>query len=304
MINNPILKLWYKITNKYKYQNYKHEQAKISRIKHYNEKVYDNILNIQKKIESKKELSFLHSGHTGDLIYSLAAIKELSKTHICKLYIEVNKEMTGFYGNHPSGKYFLDERIVKLLLPLVKSQKFLQTAQVYNNEDVDIDLNLFRDIPINIRFHSTRWYAHLTGVHFNMNEPFIDVDEHESIKGKIVINRSPRYRNEYIKYNFLKDTKNILCIGLKSEFDNLKKEIHNLEFYDSKDFLEMAQIIKSSKFFIGNECFAYSVAEGLKIPRLLEASPDFPVVFPSGNNGYDFYHQNHFEKFFDNFNKL
>ena len=66
MINNPILKLWYKITNKYKYQNYKHEQAKISRIKHYNEKVYDNILNIQKKIESKKELSFLHSGHTGD----------------------------------------------------------------------------------------------------------------------------------------------------------------------------------------------------------------------------------------------
>ena len=28
--------------------------------------------------------------------------------------------------------------------------------------------------------------------------------------------------------------------------------------------------------------FAYSVAEGLKVPRLLEASPDFPVVFPVG----------------------
>ena len=65
----------------------------------------------------------------------------------------------------------------------------------------------------------------------------------------------------------------------------------------------MAQIIKSSKFFIGNECFAYSVAEGLKIPRLLEASPDFPVVFPSSDNGYDFYHQNHFEKFFKKLNK-
>ena len=46
------------------------------------------------------------------------------------------------------------------------------------------------------------------------------------------------------------------------------------------------------------------MAEGLKVPRLLEASPDFPVVFPVGNNGYDFYHQNHFEKFFNKLNKI
>jgi len=304
MLNNPILKLWYKIFNKNKYQTYKHESAKFGRIKYYNEEIYDNIINIQKNIETKKELSFLHSGHMGDLIYSLATIKELSKTHICKLYIEINKKMPSVYENHPSGKYFLDQRIVELLLPLLKNQKFLQTAQIYNNELIDVDLNLFRNIPINIRFHSTRWYAHLTGVHFNMDNAFIEVDEHKHIKGKIVINRSPRYRNEFIKYDFLKNTKNILCIGLKSEFEDMKKEIHNLEFYNCKDFLEMAQIIKASKFFIGNECFAYSVAEGLKIPRLLEASPDFPVVFPIGNNGYDFYHQNHFEKFFRKLNNI
>ena len=91
------------------------------------------------------------------------------------------------------------------------------------------------------------------------------------------------------------------------DYDNIiivegtwQKEIHNLEFHDCKDFLEMAEIIKGSKFFIGNECFAYSIAESLKIPRLLEASPDFPVVFPTSSNGYDFYHQNHFEKLFKN----
>ena len=88
MLNNPILKLWYKIFNKNKYHTYKHEKAQFDRIKYYNEEVYDNILNIQKNIETKKELSFLHSGHMGDLIYSLAVIKELSKSHICKLYIE------------------------------------------------------------------------------------------------------------------------------------------------------------------------------------------------------------------------
>ena len=33
------------------------------------------------------------------------------------------------------------------------------------------------------------------------------------------------------------------------EFNELKKEIGNLEFHECKDFLEMAQIIKSSRFF-------------------------------------------------------
>ena len=304
MLNNPILKLWYKIFSKSKYQIYKHKKAQFDRIKFYNEEVYDNILNIQKNIENKKELSFLHSGHMGDLIYSLAVIKELSKNHTCKLYIEINKTMPSGYENHPSGKYFLDKRIVELLLPLLKDQKYLKSVQIYKNDSIDVNLNLFRDVPINVRFHSIRWYSHITGVHVNMDNSFLDVNEHGTIKRKIVINRSPRYRNEYINYRFLENAKNILCIGIKSEFEDLKKEIHNLELYNCKDFLEMAKIIKSSKFFIGNECFAYSVAEGLKVPRLLEASPDFPVVFPIGNNGYDFYHQNHFEKFFNKLNKI
>jgi glycosyltransferase involved in cell wall biosynthesis len=66
---------------------------------------------------------------------------------------------------------------------------------------------------------------------------------------------------------------------------------------DSPD-REIQEKIKASKFFIGNECFAYSIAEGLKVPRLLEASPDFPVIFPVGKNAYDFYHQIHFEMLF------
>ena len=60
----------------------------------------------------------------------------------------------------------------------------------------------------------------------------------------------------------------------------------------------MAEIIKASKFFVGNEGIGYAIAEALKVPRLLEASPDFPVIFPIGEKSFDFYHQIHFEKFF------
>ena len=94
-----------------------------------------------------------------------------------------------------------------------------------------------------------------------------------------------------------------MCIGLKDEFQDSKKDINDLEFHECKDFLEMAKIIKGSKFFIGNMSLQYIISEALKVPRLLEASPDYPVAFPVGSNAFDAYHQNHFEKFFRYLNK-
>ena len=61
----------------------------------------------------------------------------------------------------------------------------------------------------------------------------------------------------------------------------------------------MAEIMKSSKFFLGNLSFGYAIAEGLKIPRLLEASPDFHALHHNGPNAYEFYFQSHFEKLFN-----
>ena len=65
----------------------------------------------------------------------------------------------------------------------------------------------------------------------------------------------------------------------------------------------MAQIIKNCKVFIGNLSFGYTIAEALKVPRLLESNPDFPLIYPNGGRGFDFYFQNHFEKMFKQFYK-
>ena len=68
--------------------------------------------------------------------------------------------------------------------------------------------------------------------------------------------------------------------------------------------LEMAEIIKSSKFFLGNLSLGYSIAEGLKVPRLLEACPEFPAAQPHGKNAYNFYFQKNFENLFNYLNNL
>lgn len=296
--------IFLKIFNKKKYLEIKYKNKKEQNISLYNQNIKNEIFLIQEKLEKKNEINFLHSGHLGDLIYSLPTIKKISSIKKCNLLIEKNKLNPKYYHNHPSGNVMINDKSLKMLLPLLQSQNYLNSVKEFTNQTIDINLNLFRDMPFNIIFHSMKWYSHITGFPINIEEKFLDVENLNNFKDKITILRSPRYRNQYINYNFLSDFKNLVCIGLESEYLDLKKEVKNLEFHNCKNFLEMAQIINSSKFFIGNLCFAYSVAEGLKVPRLLEACPDFPVLFPSGKDAYDAYHQIHFEKYFKTLNSL
>ena len=124
-MNTYIKKFWYKIINQEKYNNYKISLKKEENIKIFKTKFEKKLNNIQNQIKNKNELSFLHSGHSGDIINALPVIKELSKTHKCNLYIQINKPMNLSYHKHPAGNVLIDERIFNLLLPLLKSQKYI-----------------------------------------------------------------------------------------------------------------------------------------------------------------------------------
>jgi len=90
-----IKKLFYKLTNKDKHFYYKMNLKKTASIEQkvelfkaggFEKKISD----IQKNIENKKELSFLHYGHLGDVVNSLPIVQKLSKTHKCNFYIMKN----------------------------------------------------------------------------------------------------------------------------------------------------------------------------------------------------------------------
>lgn len=293
-------KLYYKLfKSKDRYNKFKLDQTIIKQQNLFEEKFKNKLFDISNSINNKKTLNFLHSGHCGDLIYSLALIKELSKSHQCNLFIGVGKKIEGAYFKHPAKGVYIDNRIAKQILPLLKFQSFLNEVKIHSEENIDINLDLFRDLPISLNFNSCRWYFHLTGVQVDLSAPYLNSTEHKNIKDKIVILRTFRYRNHFINYKFLnKIDDDIIFIGLKEEFEDLKKDIPKLQHYEPENFFEMSQIIKSSKFFLGNQTPAFAIAESLKVPRLLECSPDFTVVQPIGGDCYDFYFQIHFEKWF------
>ena len=298
-----ILKYYYKLFDLEKYKNFKAENLTKKSVEIFKNKYADYLAGIEKKIKNNKKITFLHSGHLGDLIYALPVIKELSKNHECHFYIQANKKMPVKYYKHPAGKVYIDDRMLNLFLPLMKAQKFIHKCEKYNGQEIDINFDLFRELPVNIHFNSPRWYFHISGIQVDLTDPYLEVEPHEKIKNKIVIHRTFRHRNQFINYKFLENEKNLLFVGTKDEYEDLKKDAKNLEIYDCKDYLDMAKVIKSCKFFIGNQSVAYPMAEALKVPRILEAEPNFPVVQPIGKDAFDFYYQPHFEKWFKHLNE-
>ena len=69
----------YKIFNKEKYKNIKISQKNDELKKIFFQKTEPKLKKIFNTLKKKKEISFLHSGHLGDIINSLPLIKEISK---------------------------------------------------------------------------------------------------------------------------------------------------------------------------------------------------------------------------------
>jgi len=265
----------------------------------FKENYEDYIYKIQDVIRDKKKISFMHSGHTGDMLLNLPVIKEISKTHKCKFFVQLNSPNPKYYDEHPAGQFLMNKQIYDMVFPLLANQKYIESVEVFNNQHIDVNLDIIRKLGLNLIFDNMKYGFHVTGVQPDLNKEFLECNEHPVLKKKIIIHRTLRYQNHFINYNFLEKHEDAYFVGTFKEYEDLKKNLKNLKFYDCKNFLEMAMIIKSSKVFIGNSSIGIIMAEGLKVPRLLEASPHFPAAQIHGEKGYDFYFQAHFEKYFN-----
>ena len=73
-------------------------------------------------------------------------------------------------------RYYLTENAIIKIIPLLKEQKFLKKVEIYNNQNIDIDLNFFRELPINFNIDSVRWYFHLTGCFPELKKSYLEVE--------------------------------------------------------------------------------------------------------------------------------
>ncbi len=242
---------------------------------------------------------FKHTGHAGDVIYSIPAMKALAKGKKICLYFELNQPNRDFTKQmrHPNGNVMLTEKSVELFQPLLQQQPEIVDFAAWKGEPIHYDLTAFRSFPFDYRMYSiTRWYFLTFAVTADLGKPWLQITPDQRFADKIVLARSSRYHALGISYSFLSKYNNLIFVGVQEEYETMKKEIPDLQYQPVNDFAELAAIIAGCKLFIGNQSFPFSLAEALKVPRILEVYYQCPNVVPEGPNAYDFCYQPQFEK--------
>ena len=305
-VSNLIRSTWWRLANKKQYRLYKQQlyQEKIDNFLSSN-----NILTIPdiKAIATENgSLNLMHTGNAGDIIYALPVLKQLHEILDIpiNLLLKLNEPMRlgkGFV--HPLNNVKLNQAIFNFFLPLLQSQPYVSSCQVHTGQRIDINLSLFRQAGIRQdRGNIARWNFYTTGVTANLGKKWLFAEPDARFADTIVVACSQRYNNPIIDYAFLSRYKNVVFLGVAAEYEAIEKYIPEIKWIQVNDFLEMAQIIAGSKFFIGNQSFPFSIAEALKVPRILELYHAAPNVIVEGEGGHDFYFQKHFESLVSDLN--
>jgi hypothetical protein len=264
-----------------------------------------------------KNYTFKLSVFSGDLIYLLAGIR-----HVCELkntkaeiYLWLNRP----WGDSVEGQkhpYGVNQYALDMMRPLVESQPYVACLKEWHGEPINTDLDQLRTEK-----HSTmplgsiqRWAGQIwPDMQPDTSKPWIHAVTKlytaqgikrvllgtmqelplSEVTGKILINRTGRWRNDFINYWFLRDYQDqLIFTGLPEEHEHFCKQWElKIPLLRVKDFLELAVAIQSCRYFIGNQSMCFAIAEAMKVPRLLEICRYAPNVIPEGPGGADFLHQ-------------
>lgn len=246
---------------------------------------------------------FKHSGNLGDIIYALPSIKKY-----CSLYGR-RAEIVIVIGapmwlpsnlTHPSGSVMVTKSGAEMLKPLLLSQAYIDSvvfAEYAEGSKIpcDIDLDTFRQCgKFNLAMgHIGRYYQTILGFAPDLEPPWLSL-ETTSRSGDIVIARSSRYRNPNLDYSFLRGW-NVKFMGVKSEYDDFLLDVPDAEHVTFDNFLDLATFIAQSRLIIANQTFIYSIAEALKVDRILEPCLYAGNVIPVGGNNFEAFDQRSFE---------
>ena len=290
-----IEKLFLKLTDGRGYRKYKRELQAHLEAEFYLQQTRQ-LKHVSLNHAFKQITSFKHSGNSGDIIYSLPATFALAKNGKANFYIDVNQPAN--YGSmyHPLGNVLMNDKMADMLLPLLQYQDQIGIAKKYRGEPLDYNLDEFRNYSFYLdRGSIVRWYFNVYGISYNTANPWLNAPKDNQFSNCIVIARSHRYHAPLVDYGFLKKYPDKLFIGIEEEYEDMKQVLPDLQFKPVNDFLEMATIINSCKLFIGNQSFPFSIAEALKVTRLLESYYKVPNVIVDGPGGNDFLYQPQFE---------
>lgn len=272
-----------------------------------------------------KTISYLHNCNCGDLICSLAGIREIYRKYGKKAIIYQELDVPGGYmeglihsvKDENGVQVTFNRKMFDMMRPLLLSQEYIEDFQVYEGQPIEIDLTVIRpgDYPgrppgtiprrqfVNIPNMALPGWTMLAypPMACDISESWIDVLDGEFDRKLILINRTERYQIPKISYSFLKQYSDLVFTGTEIEHGKFCKEFDlDIPRLEVDNFLDLAQAMKNCRFFIGNQSFPWNLANAMGTPRILEMYYQAPNCQPFvGKDNYGFLQQVPFEYYVD-----
>lgn len=226
------------------------------------------------------EAIFSHSGKVGDLIYALP---------FALAYVRMyNIKRTAFNLNVLPGRRLYTRESAEALAALLRSQHWIDAVWFDRPEEATVNLDAGNHIWVRHNSGDLARRFTLLGREFpdpvDLTAPWLfGIEPDPRAKGRIVLFRSLRYRNDRINcFSLLRCRDRLLFLGTPEEHEEFTLRAFRCEYLPTKDFLEAARLIRGAALTIGNQTGLFAIAEALKVPRLLEISPTCPNVIMQG----------------------
>lgn len=224
-------------------------------------------------------------GDLGDATYLLAILSKLDGgSHTLLLEASPVTKAKG-----PEGVAMLH----KAFSPLANAQPYIKECRIIQDgETVDWKSADFR--KAGYTYGKTLMAAHLdhlisvldVGHGIDGRDQWLTVEPSQESKGRVVINRTGRYRNSAFYWDRIVKhySYRLMFVGLPHEWREFCAHFGYVEFRPTENLLEVSQLIAGSDLFIGNQSCANACAEGLKHRSIQETSLIHPdCIFKRDN---------------------
>jgi len=252
--------------------------------------------------------TFRHSGKLGDIIYSLPAIKALGGG---SYFVD---HRTEHFQKPPLG-----EKSAQMMVDLLRTQSYIQQADLYDGRPVTCDLDRFREGAVGVHvFNSIRsgvsriastflgeageqitaqiapriemdlpqWHWECAGLpgKAEVSAPWIS-----GIPGKrladIVISKTDRHPGEFDWCALREFSDRAIFVGHEDEHRAFCATHFRVNFYKAADLVDFVRVVAGAKLFVGNQSFGLALADALRTPRVAQIWDQSPNAV-SGADAY------------------
>lgn len=222
--------------------------------------------------------NFRHSGERGDIIYSLPVMRASG-----------GGVMLVDARSVPGGKTPFGEDAARAMLPLLEAQLYVHSARLFDCDDIQVDFDRFRTVGQELyREHLS--YSHCRGVgvdprRIDLSAPWLFVQAKPM--AEIIVSRTGRREGQLDWSRLKRYQKRCLFVGTWSEYSTFRSRCNlAVPFFHACDYLELAEVIAGARLVVSDQTFAFALAEGLKVPRVLEVFAAAPNCLPQSANGH------------------